>query len=232
MIELVKEKYPELENIFELGCHRGADCLSIRNLWNYSIIHAFEADPFNFKIAEEKLKNDILINVVNKAVTNYTGKTQFYRYDNVESIPDKQTFYDKNAQRTGQGSIFELGEGMKEFFNVKGIFQNFEIDCISLYDYCKQNRIKKIDAIFMDVQGAEFNCLLGAKELLKETKAILFEWSNHKIMYRGETGYDGIKLYLESFGFYEYKKEYQHYDYSGDSLFFKKEKRKWWNFAR
>jgi len=44
------------------------------------------------------------------------------------------------------------------------------IDVVSLDNYIKQTKTKKVDFIKMDIEGAEVSALIGAKELLKKKK--------------------------------------------------------------
>ena len=71
----------------------------------------------------------------------------------------------------------------------------------------------------MDVQGAEYNVLLGCKDLINSVQATIFEWSKNYIMYEGETSYDDIAQYLNQKGLREAGREYQFFEISGDSLF-------------
>jgi hypothetical protein len=125
----------------------------------------------------------------------------------------------QNLQNTGQGSLLKPGKGMKEIFRTKNIVQQLQVDGTTLYDFCLSHNVPSIDAIFMDVQGCEYNVLVGCRDLLKTVKATIFEWSTDYIMYDGETDFNIIKPYLEGHGFEEIDREYQFKGISGDSLF-------------
>jgi hypothetical protein len=215
----VKEKFPKLNNIFEVGAHRGNDIDNIISTWPEANIYAFEADPFNYSIVRNKFQNNNKVKVYNLAVTDKTEKLQFNRYYPVDTIPDEKTYEGQNCQNSGQGSIFKPGKGMREIFKVNNTYETIEVDGISLFDFCASNSIESIDAIFMDVQGAEYNVLLGCKGLINSVKATIFEWSKNYIMYEGETGFDDIARYLNKNGLSEAGREYQFFEISGDSLF-------------
>lgn len=222
-IEETKNAFPNLKYIFEIGAHRGIDIPDIINAWPEAIIHAFEADPYNYKICEEKFKDFKNVYVHNIAVTDHTGTATFNRYYDVESIPDSETMNGQNFQFTGQGSILKPGNGMKNIFKVNNTFETFQVNTISLFDFCSINNICSIDAIFMDVQGAEFNVFEGCKNLLNSLKATIFEWSTNYIMYEDETDFNFIKFYLENYGMKEVIRKYQFENISGDSLFLRLE---------
>lgn len=223
-IEKAKKYYPNIKYIFEIGAHRGVDIIEMHKAWPDANIYAFEADPANFEICFNKFKDNPKIQVLNFAVTNTSGKMTFNRYYDVASIPDEETFTGSNFQNTGQGSLKKPGDGMKNIFRVNEVYEEFMVDTVSLHDFCKNNNIPNIDAIFMDVQGSEFDVFSGCKDFLNTLKITAFEWSTNRIMYEGETDFNIIKELLETFGLKEIEREYQFYGISGDSLFLKEEK--------
>ena len=222
-LDQVKNKYPELETIFEIGAHRGYDIIEILKKWPNAEIYAFEADPCNYKICHDKFKDIPNVHVYNLAVTNVTGPVIFNRFFDVESISDAQTYVGQNMQNTGCGSILKSGKGLTEIYKISQVKEEIKVDGISLYDFCSTNNISKIDAIFMDVQGAEMMVFEGCKDLINTLKATVFEWSTNYILYDGETDFNFIKPFLESKGINEVSREYQLMEICGDSLFMKQD---------
>lgn len=218
-LEQVKEAFPSLENIFEVGAHRGYDIEEVMKLWPESQIYAFEADPFNYEICRDKFSENNNVHVIHAAVTDRTAPVIFNRFYDLESIPDDQTMVGQNLQNTGQGSILKSGKGMTKIFRVKDVVEEIEVDGICLNDFCVNNNIESIDAIFMDVQGAEMQVLKGCQDMLSSLKATILEWSSRYVMYEGETDFIFIKKFLEDNSFEEVAREYQFEGISGDSLF-------------
>ena len=218
-LDKIKNKYPNLQNIFEVGAHRGYDILDILEKWPDAKIYAFEADPFNFHICNEKFKDVKNVEVYHLAVTDKTEQVVFNRFYDLETIPDEETLVGDNMQNTGQGSILKSGKGMSEIFKVKDVVEEITVNGICLYDFCRENAIQNIDAVFMDVQGAEMQVLYGCKTLLTSMKAVALEWSSDFVMYEGETDFIYIKKFLEEGGMEETAREYQFEGISGDSLF-------------
>jgi FkbM family methyltransferase len=62
----------------------------------------------------------------------------------------------------------EMGPGTS--LNMRESTNKLEVKTISIDDWMKKNNIQKIDFIKMDIEGAEINALLGAKETLKKYK--------------------------------------------------------------
>jgi FkbM family methyltransferase len=224
-LEELKAQHPKLENIFEIGAHRGHDIPQILNMWPNATIYAFEADPVNYQICQKKFIGDKRVHVYDYAVIDTTKEVTFNRFYDIKTIPDDQTMVDDNFQNTGQGSILKCGTGMKQVFGINDPIEEFIVSGICLDDFCKNEGGLSIDALFMDVQGAEMHVFNGCKGLLDTIKATIFEWSSKYVMYDGETDFDFIKLFLEVRGLREIQREYQSDGYGiypglfGDSLF-------------
>lgn len=221
-LESVKDQFPNLKNIFEIGAHRGNDIFDITSMWPNANVYAFEADPTNFSILSQKFVGHDRVHTYHMAVTDTTGSVTFNRYYPLDTINDEDTFIGQNYQNTGQGSILKPGKGMKEIFKVNDVHQTFEVESINLFDFCNRFDIDSIDAIFMDVQGAEYNVFIGCQSMINTLKATIFEWSKNYIMYEGERSFDDISTLLNNNGLIEINREYQFFEISGDSLFVRK----------
>jgi FkbM family methyltransferase len=225
-INRVKESFPDLKHIFEVGAHRGYDIPEILDAWPNAKIYAFEADAFNCQIIKDKFEDNPNVSVYHKAISAVDGEISFYKYFPTESIKDEETMIGKNLQNTGQGSILKPGVGMKSIFKVNDIHEEVKVKTTSLYSFCKKYNIPSIDAIFMDIQGAEYHAFLGCKNLITTVKATVFEWSTKYIMYDGEQSLEKIAEFLNEYGLHEQAREYQFEGISGDSLFTKRIEKK------
>ena len=102
----------------------------------------------------------------NKMIQNITPNETIKQYkigfgDKAETI---KIYFDNEAQ--GSAGAFIKNSKYSE---------NIEIDTID--NFCQRNNIEKIDFLKMDVQGYEYNILVGAKNMLKNgnIKYIQFE---------------------------------------------------------
>lgn len=216
----LKNYYPILENIFEIGAHRGYDIDEIVELWPNANIYAFEADPYNYDICLQRCKKYNNVHIFNLAIYDTIGTMSFNRFCNIENIPDSETFNGSNFQFTGCGSLNKPGFGLKNIYNIKEVTQEINVNTTTLYDFCNENNINSIDALFMDVQGAEMNVINGCKNLIMNTKGLILEWSTEYLLYENETDFNLIKIYLENIvNLKEVIREYQLQDINGDSLF-------------
>lgn len=71
-----------------------------------------------------------------------------------------------------------------------------EIQIDTMDDFCQKNNIEKVDFLKMDVQGYEYNILLGAQNMLKNGKIeyIQFETDEPNIENRIFLQYVACKL--------------------------------------
>ena len=157
---IIKQLKKDLRNgvIFDIGANVGD--------WSKFVIEEYKDITCKLYMFEpslitfEQLKNNI---TQTKDVFSYPIGFG----DKKESL---QMFYDNEAQ--GSASILMKGAKFSE-----------EIQIETLDGFCKEHDIEKIDFLKMDVQGYEYNILLGAKELLSRRKIqyIQFEFDEPNI---------------------------------------------------
>ena len=122
-------------------------------------IYMFEPSLATFK----QLKNNI----------TESNKSLLYPIGFGDKQETSQIFYDNEAQ--GSASILMKDAKFSE-----------EIKIETIDGFCKENNIEKIDFLKMDVQGYEYNILLGSKEMLSngKIKYIQFEFDEPNIVNR------------------------------------------------
>jgi FkbM family methyltransferase len=219
-LDKIKEKYPDIKNIFEIGAHRGYDIPEMVSVFPEANIYCFEADPFNYNICKNNCSKYDNVHVYNLAVYNQNKQMSFNRFCDIENIPDSETFDASNFQFTGCGSLHKPGVGLTEIYKIKDVVEEITVQAITLESFCKENGIDSIDALFMDVQGAEMNVILGCGDLMTTIKSLALEWSTKYTLYENETDFIHIKSYLESsVKLEEVAREYQLQGLNGDSLF-------------
>jgi len=135
--------------VVDLGANVGQFTIFLsRIVGNKGKVYAFEPDPRNFLILKQRIKKFNNVVVENKAVNEKSSKLILFLHE------------DKS-----QTSLFDKSKSISAI----------EVDSVSLDEYFK-DITKNIALIKMDVQGAEFSILRGAKNLLKRVKAIIFEF--------------------------------------------------------
>lgn len=162
----LKRYKPEI--ILDIGSRDGRESMKFRSISPESRIIAFEANPYNY----ESMLNDIKLNgsdvvIVNKAVSNHTGNIDFFRIETDEEW------------KSGASSIFSRTSDNDN--------EKIEIPVITLDEYLSGISDKGKIAMWIDVEGAAFNVLDGARETMPNTLFVHVEvetdyiWENQKI---------------------------------------------------
>ena len=133
--------------IFDVGANVGLYSLLAAAVNPASRIHAFEPTP---EIGEAFCENIRLNNMQNifmnaLGVGNSNGQAFLQRFMGGEDIYDGMNFI--SAQKSESA--------------------NLPINVTTIADYCRQNGVARIDLMKMDIEGGEYNALLGAKNLLE-----------------------------------------------------------------
>jgi FkbM family methyltransferase len=183
--------------VIDVGAHIGPYTLkaSKRVGLNGKVI-AIEADPENFDILNRNIQLNKLTNVIalNYAAYFKEDKIRLYLLQEESSWTKYNTV---NTVRAGNE---------KKFVEVKA----------NTLDYLLQaNGIKheQVNWIKIDVEGAEFDVLKGAKDILSKSKDISLLIEIHNLTTHNTTLYEPIKEFLNS---YNFKIEYENIVYTGE----------------
>ncbi len=144
LLEVIEKEIKPGEVIVDLGANIGYYTLIFARLvGEKGRVYAFEPDPENFALLKKNVEINGYKNVVlvQKAVSNLTGKTRLYLSD--ENVGDHQIFDSKFGRKS------------------------IEIETVSLDDYFKD---EAVDFVKIDIQGAEQAALEGATKFLQNNK--------------------------------------------------------------
>lgn len=182
----IKEILIGIDNptIFELGVHWGEDTRRIMNLCkskpNY---HGFEPDPRNIKrIKENKLPYELKLNEC--AVSDKDGVIDFYLSGGNHPV--------NGNLMTGANSI-RMPKDVLNKHSWISFDDVIKVKTTYLDKYCKENSIDKIDFMWCDIQGAEYDMIKGAKDILTKTKYAFLEYSDSELY----LGQKKIKDYMD-----------------------------------
>jgi FkbM family methyltransferase len=158
------EKYlPSDSIIIEAGAFDGRDTKKLSALLPNATIHAFEPVPEIF--AELTTKTSGLSNIYcyQIALSDKTGTTTFYVAEN----PKKP------------GKICQAGTLMvpKERLKKSPILypRTINISTITVDDWAQQNNIKRVDFMWLDLQGHELAVLKAAPQFIQRVRFIFLE---------------------------------------------------------
>jgi FkbM family methyltransferase len=143
--------------VIELGGHIGTSTLNYSHLVGPTgLVYAIEALPENFAILERNIARNNITNV--KAF-------------NLAIVGDPATTHirlNTNPYNSGGHSIFKMSVDAEAVF---------ECPAMTLDAFVAREKIARIDILQMDIEGAEFDILLGAdKALLASIPQIMFEY--------------------------------------------------------
>ena len=135
--------------VVDLGANIGYfTCLLAKIVGEGGKVFAFEPDPRNLKLLRRNIQENDYKNVIiaDKAVSDVNGSCTLY----------------SSQKKFGANRIFESKKNQtRDFIPIKS-------ETICLDDYFeKQNLLKKIDFIKIDVEGSEFRAFNGMKKILE-----------------------------------------------------------------
>ncbi len=159
--------------IFDIGSCEGEDSIKYSRLFPNSRIYSFEALPENQKKIKSNIKkySATNINLFSIALSDKQGFSDFH-------ISSGQPPHDKNNPYWDYGnkssSLLEPDDEYRKHKWLK-FNETIKVQTDTVENICKQNNIKGIDFIHMDVQGAELKVLKGTKNIINSIKVIWLE---------------------------------------------------------
>lgn len=176
--QYIKDLLPENPVFIEIGIHYGIDTQRIIPLCKGTPKYiAFEPDPRNFKVTEEK---NLPITLMNVAIGEKEEKGTLYLSSGINP--------NNKLEMTGASSIRKPTELLKNKFKwfINGNFdETVPVSIRSLDKVLKELNTLNIDFIWCDAQGAEHDIIKGGQQSLKNTHYLYMEYSNNEI-YEGQ----------------------------------------------
>jgi FkbM family methyltransferase len=137
--------------IFDVGAHVGETASRYRALFPDALIHSFEPSPTSAERLAAAFRDDDRVTVHAAAVSDATGVAKLHV--NRAAVTNSLLASDARAANYwGSGLVDTQSE--------------VAVATVSLDDFCRERRIERVDVLKIDVQGAEYAVLAGAKELL------------------------------------------------------------------
>jgi FkbM family methyltransferase len=181
----IKKFIPDAPIILEAGAHIGIDTIEMATLWPNSTLYAFEPVPNVYKQLKNNTKNYKNILTYPVALSDKTGE---------------RILYISSGESDGSSSLLSPNEHLIEHPNV--IFsEQIKTSVITINDWVIHNGIKRIDFLWLDMQGHELSVLKNATKILNTVSAIYTEVSL-KEMYHGCDLYPTLCQWLEEHDFH------------------------------
>jgi len=157
---ILKSRYGIKEKLvfFDVGAHYGESIIKYRNLFANAIIYSFEPNPESFKVLQglESLNNKIY----NFGFSNKSGKFKFNL--NNANVTDSLLSLTKDAQKVYDNP---------NLLNIQKVYLDFE----TIDEFITRKKIKTINFLKIDVQGAEYKVLQGARTTLESKRIELIQ---------------------------------------------------------
>jgi FkbM family methyltransferase len=181
--------------IFDIGCYDGRDGLEFIPLFKNPQVFAFDPSPCLTNAFKESLKANSNLVLTEVALTDIDGNIDLYEAD----------------KHPASNSTKRPKDHLIVFSDVE--FSKVSTTKSSKLDTWVEKNLKDttIDLMWIDVNGAEKEFLLGAKEtLLEKTKLIFIEFSavGDQQLYEGSCTREDILSFFEGFeelGTYDFK---------------------------
>lgn len=182
----------EVKTVFDVGAYNGGTSLKYKEVFPTAVVYSFEPFPSSYRKALERIQGIQDIYFFQKAITDHTGKVEF--------------FCNKSELTNSTLQSCHTGTGIDEYTSLE---ESFMVDSITIDQFCKSRQIEEIDILKLDIQGAELAALRGAESFLNRQKIkVLFLEVEFMEIYKKQPLFHDIASYL-------YAKGYQLYDFRG-----------------
>ena len=173
------QKYDVPDISIEVGAHEGAYSKTISLLGVEA--YAFEASPYVYNRFKDGLSG---VFYINKAVSEYSGILKF----------EMQTRFD--PAMAGNNTIKNRNEDTA--------YEYIDIEATSLDEYFQDDIDKNANfVLWIDVEGANGDVLLGAKKMLDRVSSIHIEVEEREF-WKNQWLHEDVTEYLAGYGFKEY----------------------------
>jgi FkbM family methyltransferase len=174
--------------IFDVGAHTGETTLKYRRLFPRAQIHAFEPFVDSYLELKKKTENDEMIHNHNIALGRDVGRRELSI--NRSSATNSLLSTDPRARETWNDT------------NVTDTVGKTEVLISTIDEVAQKERIPCIDILKLDVQGAEYDVVLGAADMIRSWK-IKYVYSEIIIMptYVGQKELDEFLQLMREMGF-------------------------------
>jgi len=165
--------------VFEVGANNFVDTRILQKNFSNATIYSFEprvSKPFS-------IANNV--HVYNKALSDvYLSSSSFYVVEGWE----------------GASSLLKPKKEPGVAWTLTKNIRRIDVEVTTANKFAKENNIKNIDVVWMDVQGNELRVLKGMTDYLKDIKIIQTE-AGVREYYENHTLFHEIKNFLSEYGF-------------------------------
>jgi FkbM family methyltransferase len=172
--------------VFDIGANIGTFSLALsRWVAPGGAVHAFEPVPSAYSRLQDNVARNGLTNVhLNQlALSDERGTAAIF-------VPEQ----------TYSGAIYNPGMSTMFAADTPG-FRKEEIETSTIDDYVAAHDVKRIDAMKLDIEGAELRALKGGVAAIERFRPVLVMEVNAKALSRAGTSVDELKEWLSELGY-------------------------------
>lgn len=188
---LVRKHVGVPQIIFEFGARDCQETAAISRSFPNARIYSFECNKATLPLCRIQAEENPMITLIESAVGDTDGKTTFHPIDQQKTVT---TWTDGNP---GASSLF-MASGK---YQVESYVQGTDEVSITRPDtFMAEHGIRKVDALWMDIQGAELMALQGFGDRISDVSIMSLEAEFTEI-YKGQPLFWEIHRFLKSNGF-------------------------------
>ena len=210
--KLFLKEYIKTENplFFDIGCYDGGDTLELKEIFPKSTIICFDVDERSIELFKKNVNVDG-VHLYEMAISNKDGFVEWYN-----STSDTRRHYE-DKDWSASSSIKKPKNHLSLFKDVSFYKKDEFVKSCRLDTFVEENNLsgKKIDLMWVDVNGSEGDMLIGSENTLKNTDFLFIEFSNSEL-YEGEPNLIFLKEKLHDFVLIEI---FDFYDNFGNAFF-------------
>lgn len=139
--------------VFDVGANEGDVTERLLQSLSPDQLFAFEPMPDTFARLETRFSSNPVVAPCQLAVGRTEGEVTF----NI------------NKTEAYNNSLLEAAKGAEKWHDIEHV-STATVECVTLDAFCAAHRIEEIDAIKIDVEGADFLVLEGAEEMLRRKR--------------------------------------------------------------
>lgn len=181
----------EVRFVVEVGAR---DCEeTVRFAYNLpdAQILTFECNPETLPICRENVADFPNIHLIEKAVANFEGETEFFQIDSEKTITDVP-----NGNPGASSLLVSTGKHPLEHY----VQRSIRVPVTTLAAEMDAFQMPSIDLLWMDIQGAELMALDGLGERIQDVAFLHLEVGFFEI-YEQQPLFEDVKKYLNEKGF-------------------------------
>jgi len=166
-INYIFDKISNPKIILEIGSRDAIQSIEFSKLFPKAKIYAFECYPPCIRTCIKNTKSFKNIEIIQKAIFNKNDEISFYPL----------------SKNIGSGSVLKVNDDSP--IHYLSPIKKITVEATRIDTWAKEKGIKKIDLVWIDLQGAEYEAFEGMGEYLQNIQAIYTEVEN-KELYTGQ----------------------------------------------